>query len=60
MRAKDSEKRVSLTRNEDGVAVRSKACNMLWISVIQDTVSGLKKKTHTHIHAAYLRGGMLS
>lgn len=37
----DSEKSVLLTCNENGVADGSIAHNMLWISVIQDTISGL-------------------
>lgn len=45
---KDSEDEDStnwMTCNEDGVADDSVVCNMLWISVIQDTISGLQAFT---------------
>lgn len=42
---KQGEDGVWLTCNEDSFADGSAACNMLWISVIQDTISGLQTFT---------------
>lgn len=36
---------VWLTCNEDGAADGGAVCNMLWISVIQDSISGLQTFT---------------